>query len=75
MGVAGQVVQDILGAPEGRLDVNDPILTVQGADQSPEQLGILEPLWVPIKTQFPLPESRSGHGDERAGSGPKCGEC
>ena len=56
MGVTGQVVQDIFGTAEGRLGVNDPILTEQGTDQSTEQLRIAKRLLVSVKSEFPLLE-------------------
>jgi hypothetical protein len=56
MGVTGQVVQNIFGPTEGRLGVNDPVLTKQGTEQSTELLGILEDLLVPVKSEFLLLE-------------------
>jgi hypothetical protein len=56
-------VQNILGTAEGRLGIDDPILTKEGTDQSVEQLGSPKGLWVSIKPQFPLLESppKAGH--------------
>ena len=39
MGVAAQIVENILRAPEGRLAVDDPVLAEQGAQEGGEGLG------------------------------------
>jgi hypothetical protein len=56
MGVTGQVVQNIFGPAEGRLGVNDPVVTKQGAEQRTELLWILEDFLVPVKSEFALLE-------------------
>ena len=56
MSVTGQVVQDILRTAEGRLGVNDPILTEEGTDQRAEKLGIAQGLLISVKSEFPVAE-------------------
>ena len=56
-------MQNVCGTAEGRLGIDDPVLTEQGTDQGSEQLGIPERLVVSVKSEFPLPEGplEAGH--------------
>jgi hypothetical protein len=44
VGVAGQVAQDMLGAAEGRLEIDHPVLPEQGAQEGGEGLVLTEGL-------------------------------
>src|SRR5437588_9421314 len=44
VGIAGEITQDVLGASEGRLEVNHPVLSEQGAQERGKGLLVAE--WV-----------------------------
>ena len=44
VGVAGQVAQDMLGATEGRFEVDHPVLPEQGAQEGGKSLIVTEGL-------------------------------
>jgi hypothetical protein len=44
MGVAGEIAEHMMGTAEGRLGVDDPVLTEQGAQEGAEGLFVFERL-------------------------------
>jgi len=66
MGVAGQVVEDVLGTSEGPLGVDHPILTEQRPQKSMEGFLFAESFQASGKQQFPVTESALEPGDELA---------
>ena len=70
MGVSAQVVEDILGAPEGRLAVDDPVLTEEWAQERGESFGRGEGLQLTMKAQLAFGESAFQSGDELAPKNP-----
>ena len=64
--VTGQVVEDMVGAPEGRLGVDHPILTEQRAQKSMERFRFAESLEASGKQEFAVTERVLEPGDELA---------
>ena len=42
MGIASEIMQDVLGSTKGGLGVDDPVLLKQGAQEGLERLGVGE---------------------------------
>ena len=70
MGVSAQVVEDLLGAPERRFAVDDPIPTEEWAQESGESFGRGERLQLAVKAQLSFGESAFQRGDELAPKNP-----
>jgi hypothetical protein len=66
MGVGAQVVKDILGAPERRLAVDDPVLAEEGAEERCEGLGFCQRLEVPVEAELAVGEGTLETSDELA---------
>ena len=66
MSVGAQVVEDILGTPEGRLTVDDLIPAEEWAQEGREGLGGGERLQLTVKTPLALAESVFQSRDELA---------
>lgn len=52
MGVAGQVVENMLRPAEGTLRVDDPVDVVEGADEGPESLRVIERFQITPEAQL-----------------------
>ena len=70
MGVSSQVVEDILGAPEGRLTVDDPVPAEEWAQERGKSFGRGERLQLAVETQLALGESAFQSCDELAPKDP-----
>ena len=70
MGVRAQVVEDILGAPERRLAINDPIPAEEWTQEGSESFWRGERLQLTVKAQLTFGESAFQSGDELAPKNP-----
>ena len=66
MGVAAEIMENMLGTPEGRLAVDDPVLPEQWAEEGGERLRFREKLEVPVEAQLAVVEGPSESGDKLA---------
>jgi len=66
VGVAAEITENVLGATEGRLAVDHPVLTEEGAEERSESLGIPEKLAVPVEVQLAVGEGPFESGDKLA---------
>jgi len=70
MGVSAQVVEDILGAPERRLAINDPVPAEEWTQEGSESFGRGEPLQWAMEAQLACGESVFQRRDELAPKNP-----
>ena len=70
MGVSAQVVEDILGAPERRFAVDDPVPTEEWAQERGESFWRGERLQLTVKAQLTFGESVFQSSDELAPKNP-----
>ncbi len=54
MSVAAEIVHDVLGATEGTLQIDHPILSVKGPEPSGEGFGLCQKLEVPVEVELAL---------------------
>src|SRR5215467_11418864 len=66
MGVAAQIVHDVLGATEGRFQIDHPILSIEGPQPSGEDLGLRQQLQVSVEVQLAILKSLLERIDELA---------
>jgi hypothetical protein len=66
MGVGAEVVEDILGAPEGRFAVDDPVPTEEGTQERGESFWRGERLQLAVEGQLAFGEGMFQSGDELA---------
>ena len=71
MGVSAQVVEDILGAPERRLAINDPVPAEEWTQEGRESSGRGERLQLAMEAQLACGESVFQRRDELAPKNPR----
>lgn len=52
MGIASEIMQDVLGSAKRRLRVDDPVLLKQGAQEGAKRLGVSKRQAVPVERQL-----------------------
>jgi hypothetical protein len=56
VGVAAQITENVFWTPEGRLAVDHPVVTEEGAEERSESLRLREKLEVPVEAQLAVGE-------------------
>ena len=66
VGIAAEILQDVLGSTEGWFGVDDPIAAEEGTQPGSEELGMGEGCEFSGQVQLPVREGRLEAGDELA---------
>src|SRR5208283_4259473 len=64
VGVAAEITENVLGAPEGRFAVDHPVVTEEGAEERSESLRLREKLEVPVEAELAVVEGLPESGDK-----------
>jgi hypothetical protein len=66
VGVAAEITENVFWTPEGRLAVDHPVVTEEGAEERSESLRLREKLEVPVEAQLAVGEGPFESGDKLA---------
>ena len=64
--VAAEITKNVFGATEGRLAVDDPVLTEEGTEEGSESFRFRQKLEVPVEAQLAVVEGPFERGDKLA---------
>jgi hypothetical protein len=64
VGVAAEITENVFGTTEGRLAVDDPVLTEEGAEERSEHFRFCQKLEIPVEAQLAVVEGPFESGNK-----------